>query len=404
MSVNNILDLIAQEAQRQQDELCLIASENYVSPQVRQTLGSHLINKYAEGYPGARYYAGNKIIDQIESGAIGLAKQIFGSEHANVQPLSGAPANLAVYGALLSPGDTVLGMDLSHGGHLTHGHPVTLPAKIYNFIGYKTTSSGEIDYAQLEILAKKHLPKLILVGYSSYSREIDYQRIQKIAQEAGALTMADISHIAGLIAGDVMENPVPYFDVVTTTTHKTLRGPRGGMILCKEKFAKQIDKSVFPGLQGGPHQNQIAALAIALEEARQDDFKIYAQKVKENAQFLAHLLKKADFDLCFSSTQNHLMLLDLRRKNISGKIAQDALEKAGIITNMNAIPDDQAPPTNPSGLRLGTPAITTRGMGKGEVELIADFIIETLKDPQDLENLAKIRENVRSLTKQFPIP
>lgn len=404
MSVKEILQLIDEERIRQQDEICLIASENYVSSNVRSALGSYLANKYAEGYPGKRYYAGNRIIDQIESRAIELAKTIFRAEHVNVQPLSGAPANLAVYSALLKPGDTVLGMDLSHGGHLTHGHPVTLPAKIYKFIRYKTTQDGIIDYAQIEQLAKEHKPKIILVGYSAYSRDIDYTRVKKIASDNNAITMADISHIAGLIAGGVFNNPVPLFDVVTSTTHKTLRGPRGGIIMCKIEFASAIDKSVFPGLQGGPHQNQIAALAVALEEANTQEFKDYAKKVKENAQVLADELIGNGFELFFGGTENHMVLVDLRAKNIGGRIAQEALESAGIIANMNSIPDDAASPMNPNGLRLGTPAITTRGMGANEVKQIVGWINNIINSPQDLEKIAKIRENVHGLTKQFPIP
>lgn len=404
MSVKEILQLIDEERIRQQDEICLIASENYVSSNVRSALGSYLANKYAEGYPGKRYYAGNRIIDQIESRAIELAKTIFRAEHVNVQPLSGAPANLAVYSALLKPGDTVLGMDLSHGGHLTHGHPVTLPAKIYKFIRYKTTQDGIIDYAQIEQLAKEHKPKIILVGYSAYSRDIDYTRVKKIASDNNAITMADISHIAGLIAGGVFNNPVPLFDVVTSTTHKTLRGPRGGIIMCKIEFASAIDKSVFPGLQGGPHQNQIAALAVALEEANTQEFKDYAKKVKENAQVLADELIGNGFELFFGGTENHMVLVDLRAKNIGGRIAQEALESAGIIANMNSIPDDAASPMNPNGLRLGTPAITTRGMGANEVKQIVGWINNIINSPKDLEKIAKIRENVHGLTKQFPIP
>lgn len=404
MSIQEVLSLVEAERARQQDEICLIASENYVSGHVRQALGSYLVNKYAEGYPGKRYYAGNGIIDQIESRAIELAKTIFGAEHVNVQPLSGAPANLAVYSALLKPGDTVLGMDLSHGGHLTHGHPVTLPAKIYKFIRYKTTAQGDIDYEQIEALAKEHKPKIILVGYSAYSRDIDYQRIKTIAQSISAIAMADISHIAGLIAGGVFNNPVPLFDVVTSTTHKTLRGPRGGIIMCKKELAEAIDKSVFPGLQGGPHENQIAALAVALEEANTQEFKDYAKKVKDNAQVLASALASNGFELFFGGTQNHLVLVDLRSKKIGGRIAQESLERAGIIANMNSIPDDNASPMNPNGLRLGTPAITTRGMGTEEVEQIVIWISQVLYDPQNLEKIAKIRENVLGLTKQFPIP
>lgn len=404
MPIEQIQKLIKAERNRQQDEICLIASENYVSQNVREALGSYLVNKYAEGYPGKRYYAGNSIVDQIEQRAIDLAKQLFGAEHANVQPLSGAPANLAVYSALLNPGDTVLGMDLSHGGHLTHGHPVTLPAKIYKFIRYKTTLDGKIDYEQMEQLAKEYRPKLILVGYSSYSRDIDYQRVKKIAQNIDALTMADISHIAGLIVAGLMNNPVPDFDVVTTTTHKTLRGPRGGMILCKKELTARIDKAVFPGLQGGPHQNQIAALAVALEEASTSSFKKYTHQIIKNAQVLGDKLQATGYSLCFGGTENHLVLVDLRSKKIRGLEAQLALERAGIITNMNVIPDDPNPPTNPSGLRLGTPAITTRGMKEREVGQIVEWLDQIITDPNNHKLQNQLGRTIKNFLKQFPTP
>lgn len=404
MSIQQIQNLIQQERLRQQNKIDLIASENYVSPAVRAALGSHLVNKYAEGYPGKRYYAGNTIIDQIEQRAIDLAKKLFGAQHANVQPLSGAPANLAVYSALLKPGDTVLGMDLSHGGHLTHGHPVTLPAKIYNFIRYKTTKAGLIDYRQMERLANKHRPKLIIVGYSAYSRDIDYELVQRIAKSVDAYTMADIAHIAGLIAAGLMNNPVPLFDVVTTTTHKTLRGPRGGMILCKAQLADKIDKAVFPGLQGGPHQNQIAALAIALEEASTPAFKKYAEQILANARILGDRLQKIGYKVVFEKTENHLVVIDLRSKKIRGREAQIALEKADIIANMNTIPDDPNPPYNPSGLRLGTPAITTRGMKQQEVEKIVQWIDQVIIHPTDEGLLKQIKKEVQELCSKFPIP
>ncbi|MCA9388677.1 serine hydroxymethyltransferase [Candidatus Berkelbacteria bacterium] len=397
-------ELINQEEKRQLEEICLIASENHTSPGVRQALGSVLVNKYAEGYPGKRYYAGNKVVDLIEQRAIDLAKKIFGADHANVQPLSGAPANLAVYSAILEPGDTVLGMDLSHGGHLTHGHPVTLPAKLYKFIRYKTTSEGKIDYDQIATLAKKHKPKLILVGYSSYSRDIDYQRVQEIANQVGAITMADISHIAGLVAAKLLNNPVPLFDIITSTTHKTLRGPRGGIIMCKQKWAEQIDKAVFPGLQGGPHQNQIAALTVALEEAQSDNFKTYAEQILENSTALAIALEARDFKLAFNGTENHLMLIDLRNKNVGGLEVQLALEQAGIIANMNVIPDDPAKPTNPSGLRLGTPAITTRGMGEDEVRQIADWLEQIVSNINNVELIADVKKQTKDLALSFPPP
>ena len=403
--MQSVHDLIAEEANRQANELCLIASENHVSSGVLSALGSVLANKYAEGYPGRRYYAGNRIVDQIESRAIELAKELYGAEHANVQPLSGAPANLAVYTALLEPGDTVLGMDLSHGGHLTHGHPVTLPAKLYQFIRYKTTAEGQIDYEEMERLANEHKPKLILVGYSSYSREIDYARVKQIASTIGAYTMADVSHISGLVVAGLMQNPVNAgFDIVTTTTHKTLRGPRGGMILCRAEFASRIDKAVFPGLQGGPHQNQIAALAVALEEASTPAFKEYAAQILKNAQTLANALTARGYDICFGGTENHLVLVDLRSKGIGGRDAQEALEAAGIIANMNVIPDDIAKPTNPSGLRLGVPAVTTRGFKEEQIKEIVKLIDDVLSAPSDPALRQQIRREVESLAKRFPVP
>lgn len=403
--MSSIHDLIAREAERQSNELCLIASENHVSPGVLAALGSVLANKYAEGYPGRRYYAGNRIVDEIETQAIELAKTLYGAEHANVQPLSGAPANLAVYAALLEPGDTVLGMDLSHGGHLTHGHPVTLPAKLYTFIRYKTTADGAIDYDEMERLAHEHRPKLILVGYSSYSRDIDYDRVKRIADAVGALTMADVSHISGLIVAGLMRNPMKSgFDVVTTTTHKTLRGPRGGMILCRSEFASRIDKSVFPGLQGGPHQNQIAALAVALEEAQTPTFKAYAEQILRNSQALAVALAKRGYTLCFGGTENHLVLVDLRSKGIGGRNAQEALERVGIIVNMNVIPDDPAKPTNPSGLRLGVPALTTRGFTEAEIDTLVGLIDDVLTQPADEATATRVRDAVAALAAKFPVP
>mgnify|MGYP001591364304 FL=1 len=394
---------IKREKQRQEEGLEMIPSENFVSPAVLEALGSILTNKYAEGYPGKRYYGGCQFIDEVEQLAIDRAKQLFGAEHVNVQPLSGAPANIAVYFALLKPGETILGMDLSHGGHLTHGHPVTHMAQIFNFVRYKTNSAGLIDLENLRQMALEHKPKMILVGYSAYSREIDYQAVQKIADEVGALTMADIAHIAGLIAAGEMNNPVPIFDVVTTTTHKTLRGPRGGMIMCKEKWAKQIDKAVFPGLQGGPHENNIAAKAVAFKEALEPAFKDYARQIKKNAKILEEELKKRDYKLCFGGTDNHLLLIDVTNKGLSGKQAQIALDKAGITVNKNMVPDDPRSPMDPSGIRLGTPAITTRGMKETEMIQIAGWIDEAIENWQNETALAEIRRQVVELTKKFPL-
>jgi len=398
-----ILESIKKELNRQEEGLEMIPSENFVSPAVLDALGSVLTNKYSEGYSGKRYYGGCEFIDEVETLAIERAKQIFGAEHVNVQPLSGAPANVAVYFALLQPGDTVLGMDLSHGGHLTHGHPVTYMAKIFNFIRYKTNAEGKIDLENLRQMALEHKPKIILVGYSAYSREIEYEKIKAIADEVGAITMADIAHIAGLIAGGQMNNPVPLFDVVTTTTHKTLRGPRGGMIMCKEKFAAAIDKAVFPGLQGGPHENNIAAKAIAFKEALLPEFKEYAAQIKKNAKVLERKFNEMGYKLCFGGTDNHLLLIDVTVKGIGGKQAQIALDKAGITVNKNMIPDDARSPFDPSGIRLGTPALTTRGMKETQMEIIADWIDEAISNHDNEEKLAEIKNKVKELTKKFPL-
>jgi len=391
------------EQQRQEEGLEMIPSENFVSPAVLQALGSVLTNKYSEGYPGKRYYGGCEFIDQVEQSAIDRAKQLFGAEHVNVQPLSGAPANIAVYFALLKPGDTVLGMDLSHGGHLTHGHPVTYMARVFNFVRYKTDADGLIDLKNLRHMAEEHKPKIILVGYSAYSREINYEKIKEIADGVGAITMADIAHIAGLIAGGEMNNPAPIFDVITTTTHKTLRGPRGGMIMCKEKWAKAIDKAVFPGFQGGPHENNIAAKAVAFKEALQPEFKDYAKQIKKNAKALEEEFKNRDYKICFGGTENHLLLMDVTPKGLAGKQAQIALDKAGITVNKNMIPDDPRSPFDPSGIRLGTPALTTRGLKEEEMRTIAGWIDEAILNWDNEEKLAFIKQNIKELTKRFPL-
>lgn len=398
-----IKEAIKKELQRQEEGLEMIPSENFVSLAVLETLGSVLTNKYSEGYPGKRYYGGCEFIDEVEQLAIDRAKQIFGAEHVNVQSLSGAPANIAVYFALLEPGDTILGMDLSHGGHLTHGHPVTHMTKVFNFVRYKTDAEGKIDLENLRQMALEHKPKLILVGYSAYSREIDYEKIQAIANEVGAYTMADIAHIAGLIAGGQMNNPVPIFDVVTTTTHKTLRGPRGGMIMCKEKLAKQIDKSVFPGFQGGPHENNIAGKAIAFKEALEPEFREYARQIKANAKVLERKFNEFGYKLCFGGTDNHLLLIDVTPKGVSGKQAEAALDKAGITVNKNMIPDDPRSPFDPSGIRLGTPALTTRGMKEAEMEIVADWINEAITNWDNKEKLGQIKQQIVEFTKKFPL-
>jgi glycine hydroxymethyltransferase len=399
----DIQQAIIKETERQEEGLEMIPSENFVSPAVLEALGSVLTNKYSEGYPGKRYYGGCEFIDEVETLAINRAKQLFNAEHVNVQPLSGAPANVAVYFALLKPGDTILGMDLSHGGHLTHGHPVTYMAQVFNFVRYKTNAEGLIDLENLRQMAQEHKPKMILVGYSAYSREIDYQAVKQIADEVGALTMADIAHIAGLIAGGVMNNPVPLFDVVSTTTHKTLRGPRGGMIMCKEIHAKAIDKAVFPGLQGGPHENNIAAKAVAFKEALEPDFKEYTLQIKKNAKVLEQEFKNRGYKICFGTTENHLLLIDVTPKGLSGKEAQIALDKAGITVNKNMIPDDPRSPMDPSGIRLGTPALTTRGMKEDEMKQIATWIDEVIMNWQNEDKLKSIRETVKELTKKFPL-
>ncbi|MEK7159226.1 MAG: serine hydroxymethyltransferase [Patescibacteria group bacterium] len=399
-----IFSAIKKELQRQQNVIELIPSENFVSLAVLEALGSVLTNKYSEGYPGNRYYGGTENVDIVEQLAIDRAKQLFNAEHVNVQPLSGAPANIAAYFALLQPGDTILGMDLSHGGHLTHGSPVTHMTKIFNFIRYKTDlQTGLIDYDNLLAMAKEHKPKLILVGYSAYSREIDYKKIKEIADEVDALTMADIAHIAGLIAAGVMNNPVLTFDVVTTTTHKTLRGPRGGMIMCKEAWAKKIDKAVFPGLQGGPHEHNIAAKAVALKEALQPEFKDYAKQIIKNAKALENKLKQHNFTIMFGTTENHLLLIDVANKNLTGKQAQELLDGVGITCNKNMIPDDPRKPMDPSGIRIGTPAMTTRGFKEADFELVGEFIAQTLENPTDLSLHEKIKQNILELTIKHPL-
>ena len=402
---SKIYKAIEGELKRQQEGMELIASENYVSPAVLEALGSVFTNKYSEGYPGKRYYGGQTYTDIVESLAIERAKKIFGAEHVNVQPLSGAPANMIVYSAILNPGDTILGMDLSHGGHLTHGHPVTLSAKIYRFVRYKTDVSGKIDYEELEKMAIKEKPKLILAGYSAYTRQIDYKKFKEIAEKVGAITMFDIAHIAGLIAGKALPNPVPYFDIITTTTHKTLRGPRGGMILCKEQFAKAIDKALFPGFQGGPHMNNITALAVALGEALKPSFKVYAKQIIKNAKVLEQELKKYGFKLMFGGTDNHMVLVDVfSSKGISGKEAEKALDEIGITVNKNMIPDDPRKPMDPSGVRIGVPAITTRGMKEKEIKMIANWINQAIENHTNKKVLSNLHKEVIKLCKKFPLP
>lgn len=399
-----VFKAITGEIKRQAEGMEMIASENYVSVAVLEALGTVFTNKYSEGYPGKRYYGGQEYTDVIENLAITRAKKIFGAQHVNVQPLSGAPANMIAYSAVLKPGDKVLGMDLSHGGHLTHGHPVTLSAKIYNFIGYKTEANGKIDYDKLEALAIKEKPQMILAGFSAYTRNLNYKKFRQIADKVGAILMIDIAHIAGLIAGKAITNPVPYFDIVTTTTHKTLRGPRGGMIMCKEKYAKDIDKAAFPGFQGGPHMNNIAAKAVAFGEALRPEFKKYAKQVIANAKTLEKELKKYKFKLMFGGTGNHMVLVDVfGSKGVTGKEAEIALDKIGITVNKNMIPDDPRSPFDPSGVRIGTPAITTRGMKETEIKKIANWINAAIENHNDEKVLNIIRKEVIKLCKKFPL-
>jgi len=392
------------EIKRQQEGMELIASENYVSGAVLEAIGSVFTNKYSEGYPGKRYYGGQKYTDVVEQLAIDRAKKLFGAEHVNVQPLSGAPANMIAYSAVLKPGDKVLGMDLSHGGHLTHGHPVTLSAKIYNFVRYKTEPNGLINYKKLEALAMKEKPKLILAGFSAYTRQLNYKKFQDIAKKVGAISMIDIAHIAGLIAGKAIPNPVPYFDIVTTTTHKTLRGPRGGMIMCKKEFAQAIDKANFPGFQGGPHENIITAKAVAFSEALKPSFKIYTKQILKNAKILETELKKCGFKLMFGGTDNHMVLVDVfGSKNVTGKEAEVALDKVGITLNKNMIPDDPRSPMDPSGIRIGVPAVTTRGMKEREIKIIAKWIKDVIENHTNEKLLTQIKKEVMALCKKFPV-
>lgn len=377
---HKITDLIAQETERQKEVINLIASENYVSDSVKAALGSDLTNKYSEGYIGKRYYAGNDIIDQIELETITLAQKLFSTDyHVNVQPYSGSIANLAVYFSFMKPGDPFMGLELSHGGHLTHGHPVTLSGKLYDRYAYFVNQeTGLIDYEALDAEAKEVKPKLIISGASAYSRTIDFERIGKIARQVGALHLADISHISGLVATGLHPTPFGHADFVMTTTHKILRGPRGAILFCRHEYAIQLDKAVFPGLQGGPHENNIAAIGVALEEALLPEYKLYCQNVIANAQALSKELSIQGLKIVSSGTDSHLFLVDLRPLKISGKEAQTRLEHAGIIVNMNAIPYDEAPPSNPSGIRIGTPAITTRGMKPTDMAKLAREIAKVL--------------------------
>jgi glycine hydroxymethyltransferase len=395
------------EEDRQKTGIELIPSENYTFPEVLATLGSVFTNKYSEGYPGRRYYGGQEFTDKIEDLARDRAKTVFRCEHANVQPLSGSAMNQAVYLGLLEPGDTILAMDLSHGGHLTHGAPVSHMGKLFNFVRYVTDPvDGSIDYDQVRKDALEHKPKLVLCGYTSYPRDIEYEKFKEIADEVGALTMTDASHFGGLVAGGAMRNPFDFgFDVVTTTTHKSLRGPRGGMVLCTKDLASKIDKSVFPGLQGGPHMNAIAAIAVTLKRAQTEEFKDYAKQVLKNSQTLAKGLMDRQANLVTGGTDNHMMVVDtMKSYNLDGRVAEETLDKVHITTNKQIIPDDPNPPLRPSGIRIGTPAATARGMKEGDMEQLASWIDRCLRSPEDEAVHEEIRGEVVKFCAEFPVP
>jgi glycine hydroxymethyltransferase len=395
---------IADEVRRQNSGLELIASENFVSRAVLDAAGSVMTNKYAEGYPGRRYYGGCEFVDVAESLAISRARALFGAEHANVQPHSGAQANMAVYFALLKPGDVVLGMNLAHGGHLTHGHPLNFSGKLYTIVPYGVRKDDErIDYDELARLAEEHRPKMIMVGASAYPRVIDFARIRQVADATGAAVVTDMAHIAGLVAAGVHPTPVPHSDYVTTTTHKTLRGPRGGLVLSRQQYAKDLDKSVFPGVQGGPLMHIIAAKAVCLKEAAEPTFADYQRQIVANATRLASTLAGAGFRLVSGGTDNHLMLVDVFSKGLTGKVAEAALGRAAITVNKNAIPFDQNPPMIASGIRIGTPAVTTRGMRESEMDLIGEYIARVLAAPEDERVLATVRAEVETLCRKFPL-
>ena len=395
---------IRHEVRRQSDGLELIASENFVSTAILEAAGSVFTNKYAEGYPGRRYYGGCELVDVVESLAIARAKKLFAADHVNVQPHSGAQANMAAYFAVLQPGDTVLGMSLSHGGHLTHGHQLNFSGKLYKIVPYGVRRDDErIDYDELSRLADEHKPKLIMVGASAYPRVIDFPRIREVADRIGAVMVTDMAHIAGLVAGGVHPSPVPYSDFVTTTTHKTLRGPRAGLAMCREKYAKDLDRAVFPGVQGGPLVHIIAAKAVCLKEASEPAFAAYQRQIVANARRLADVLSGGGFRLVSGGTDNHLMLIDVFSKGVTGKLAEAALGKAAITVNKNAIPFDQNPPLVASGIRVGTPAVTTRGMREREMELIGDYIIRALRAPEDDGALNMVRADVEKLCRKFPL-
>ena len=396
---------IQEEETRQRDGLEMIASENYTSAAVMQAVGSVLTNKYAEGYPGRRYYGGCEHVDVIEDIARDRAKELFGAEHANVQPHAGSQANMAVYLTVLEPGDSVLGLDLAHGGHLTHGMRLNVSGKLYNFHSYGVTKDEHrIDFDQVAALAKEHKPKLIVAGASAYPREIPHDRFAEIAESVGAKLMVDMAHYAGLVAAGLHHNPVPVADFVTTTVHKTLRGPRAGLCLCRSEYAKGIDRSVFPGTQGGPLMHVIAGKAVCFGEALKDDFKVYAQNIIDNAKTLAEVLLAGGLKLVSGGTDNHLLLVDVTPLGIGGKLAEEALDKCGITVNKNMIPYDERKPVDPSGIRIGTPALTTRGMGTEQMTQIGNWILDALRSAEDEEKLAKLRSDVSQMCANFPVP
>ena len=398
-----IAHLLTEEVERQSDGLELIASENFVSPAVMEAMGSPLTNKYAEGLPGKRYYGGCEVVDKIEQLAIDRAKQLFGADHANVQPHSGASANAAVFLAFMKPGETFLGMDLSQGGHLTHGSPVNFSGLLYKAVSYGVTGNGIIDYEHMRAQAREHKPKMIIAGYSAYSREIDWQAFADIAKEVGALFWVDMAHFAGLAATGAYPSPVPFADVVTSTTHKTLRGPRGGIILCKAEHAKAIDKAMFPGMQGGPLEHVIAAKAVAFHQALQPSFTVYCRQVVQNAQVLASALVARGYHIVSGGTDNHLMLVDLRNKGLTGKVAEKVLDHAGITVNKNTVPNETQSPFITSGIRIGTPAVTTRGMDGDAMQQIAALIDRVLSDHENADTVAAVKADVKVLADRFPL-
>ena len=399
-----VQEMIELELGRQRNKLEMIASENFVSQAVMEAQGSVLTNKYAEGYPHKRYYGGCEYVDMVEELAIERAKQLFGAEHVNVQPHSGSQANFGVYFALLEPGDTIMGMNLSHGGHLTHGSPVNVSGKYFNIIPYGVDAeTGRIDYDEMRKIAQEHKPKMIIGGGSAYSRQIDFKTMADIAHEVGAIFMVDMAHFAGLVAAGLHPNPVEYADIVTTTTHKTLRGPRGGMIMCKEEYAKAIDKSIFPGIQGGPLMHVIAAKAVAFGEALQPEFKEYAKQVIVNAQTLAETLQQEGFTIVSGGTDTHVLLVDLRTVGLTGKVAEHVLDEVGITCNKNTIPFDPESPFVTSGIRLGTPALTTRGLHAEDMKEIASIISSVLKQPEDTAVLAEAKQRVAALCETYPM-